>query len=206
MQKHAENNTGDGKLTLKGARRRSEILEASAVLFDRLGYHSATIAMIAQEIGSTKANVYHYFRAKHDILFAIHDAWIDELLGLFDVNVETSPDVESMIRQVFHDLLFVIHSRTSQVRVYFEFLRELPEPLRAQAVVKRDAYQARVENVVRRGMSEGVIREQPLRIATLGLFGMANWSYQWYRPEGPQTHEQVAEQLFDAYWHGVLRS
>jgi AcrR family transcriptional regulator len=194
------------KLTMKGERRRNEILEAAADLFDRHGYHQATIALIADEIGSTKANVYHYFRAKHDILFAIHQAWIEDLIQRFDDDAATRSTVADQVRAVVHDVVRVVAERRSQVRVYFEYLRELPGPLRAEAEVLRDAYTARVEGALARGMETGEVREMPLRVTTFGLFGIMNWTYQWYRPGGGQTPDQVADQLFDMYWRGVSGS
>lgn len=190
-------------LTAKGERRRTEILEASAELFDRLGYHHATIALIADEIGTTKANVYHYFRAKHDILFAIHQAWIDDLILRFDEHTAHQPEVADQLRAVIHDVLGVVASRRSQVRVFFEYVRELPEPLRRQAHIRRDEYTDRVEGVLARGMDEGVLRTAPLRVTTLGLFGLANWTYQWFRPDGPHSADEVADQLFDLFWRGA---
>jgi AcrR family transcriptional regulator len=194
---------GERKLTSKGERRRHEILNAAAELFDRLGYHQATIALIAEEIGSTKANVYHYFRAKHDILFAIHEGWIEDLIQRFDDVVVNQDSVEEQVRTVVRDVLSVIAERPSQVRVYFEYLRELPDELRRLAEERRDEYTARVEGLLARGMEDGVVRTMPLRVTTFGLFGIVNWTYQWYRPEGPQDPDELAEQIFEMFWRGV---
>lgn len=193
----------DRRFTTKGERRRNEILDAAADLFDRLGYHQATIALIADEIGTTKANVYHYFRAKHDILFAIHEAWIDDLIRHFDEKVAQQESVEEQVRTVVHDVLRIVAERRSQVRVYFEYLRELPDELRHSAETRRDEYTTRVEGVLARGMDNGVVRTMPLRVTTFGLFGIVNWTYQWYRPEGPQDPDQIADQIFEIFWRGV---
>lgn len=198
--------TRDGarRLTVKGESRRRDILQAAADLFDDVGYHNASILMIADRVGTTKANVYHYFKAKHDILYAIHDDWIDQLIDLFGRNVAGKRTVEDAIRQIFYDLLFVIHAHRSQVRVYFEYLHELPDEMQARAVIKRDHYESLVRSVIRQGEEEGVLRPVHSRVATFGLFGMCNWTYQWYRSEGALGHEEVAEMLCEIFMTGML--
>jgi AcrR family transcriptional regulator len=189
---------------LNGDQRHHAILAASAVLFDEVGYHNATIALIAERAATSKANVYQHFRMKHDILFAIHEVWIDELLGLARRNMARHADVPDTVRQIFRDLMQVIHDNPSQVRVYFEYFRDLSPDLQNRAAVKRDEYAAYVEGVVRRGIETGVLRDQSPRIAAYGLFGMANWGYQWYRPHGPMSHQQIAEQLSEIYLRGMV--
>ena len=44
------------------------IIDASAKLFVRQGYHKTTVRQIASESGITVGTLYHYFRSKEDIL------------------------------------------------------------------------------------------------------------------------------------------
>lgn len=191
------------QLTSKGERRQQEILSAAAVLFDRSGYHSCSIAEIAAEVGTTKANIYHYFRAKHDILLAIHEAWINELITMLERNLADATDVRQILRQVFHDVMDLIHTRRAEVRVYFEHFRDLPEELQAQAVEKRDRYELMVEELIRRGIDEGAIRASHVRVATFAMFGMTNWAYQWYHAGGSLDQHEIADMLFDIFMNGV---
>jgi len=41
-----------------------------------------------------------------------------------------------------------------------------------------------VEDIVCRGTRDGSFRDVDPRLTTLALFGMCNWSYQWYRQGG----------------------
>jgi AcrR family transcriptional regulator len=191
------------QIALPSAQARSLVLAAAAGLFDEIGYHNATTAQIAERAGVSKATVYDLFRAKHDILYAIHDEWIDDLLQMARDNTERNDDVRRALRQYFLDILYVIHSRPGHVRVYFEHFRELPPDLQKLAKAKRDMYEAQVEGVIRQGIETGVFRTQNARVATLGLFGMCNWGYQWYRPGGALQYQQVAQQLGDIYLRGL---
>jgi AcrR family transcriptional regulator len=182
---------------------REAIMSAAADLFDKVGYHNASLASIAEQAGTTKAAVLEIFRVKHDILYAIHDAWIDDLLEMARQHLRPDHPVCDAIRICFRDVLALVSSRPNQVRIYFQYYRDLPPDLQKMAKAKRDMYEAQVEGLIRRGIETGVFRTQNARVATLGLFGMCNWTYQWFRPDSPSSSEQVADQLSDIYLRGL---
>jgi AcrR family transcriptional regulator len=190
-------------LTPDRAVERRQILDAAALVFDEIGYHHASIAQLAEKAGTTKATVYDFFEAKHDILFAIHDEWIEDLLARSRRNLATTSDTCELVRHFARDVLTIIHERQSQVRIYFEYLNEMPPVLQARARGKRDVYEKLVEDVIRAGMAAGLFKDQSARVATLGFFGMCNWAHRWYKPGGAITHEQIADQLSDIFLCGL---
>ncbi|WP_449282049.1 TetR/AcrR family transcriptional regulator [Leucobacter sp.] len=192
----------DNALTPGGVQRRNAIIDAAAQLFNEHGYHSASTTQIAERVGCAKATVYHYFQKKPEILFEIHDQWIEDLLRrAADRPAELSP--EDFLRGVFRDILLLMETKSDHVRVFFEYYRELPGDLRAVAVAKRDRYEAIVLDRIERGIASGALAAAHPRIAAFALFGMCNWAYQWYRPGRDLSHEQVADELFAVYCTGV---
>jgi AcrR family transcriptional regulator len=191
------------KLTAKGALRRETILESAARLFDEVGYHQTSIALIAEDAETTKANIYHYFRAKHDILAAIYDNWIDVLTEMFEDHVRHEPDVGRAVTLVFRDLMTVILENPSQVRVYFHYARELPPHQRDEAQAKRDHYWELVESVIQRGIDAGIFPPQPTRAATLGLLGMCAWASQWTSSEASLASPEIADYFANVFLNGV---
>lgn len=53
--------------------RRKQIVSTAVELFDRHGYANTTIARITKEAGMSKGLVYHYFKSKEEILYAINE-------------------------------------------------------------------------------------------------------------------------------------
>ena len=51
--------------------RRNQILDAAVATFSRKGFHQTTIEEIRLEAGLSRGAVYHYFKAKEDIIDAI---------------------------------------------------------------------------------------------------------------------------------------
>ncbi|WP_026341518.1 TetR/AcrR family transcriptional regulator [Actinomadura atramentaria] len=58
---------------------RERVLAAALELFARHGVHGTSLQMIADEIGVTKAAVYHQFRSKDDIVRAVIAPALDRL-------------------------------------------------------------------------------------------------------------------------------
>ena len=56
-----------------------DILDASAKVFRKKGYHHANISDIAKEVGLQKGSLYHYIRGKEELLYRI----IMSALGLY---------------------------------------------------------------------------------------------------------------------------
>jgi len=56
--------------------------------------------------------------------------------------------------------------------------------------------------VIQEGVEKGAFRVENVRLATLFVLSALNWTYQWYRPDGPLSLEELAE----AYARLVLRA
>lgn len=185
------------------ADKRREIVTTAAALFESEGYSTTSMAAIARANGLAKPSLYHYFASKDEILFAIHDEFIDLLIDRRDRRVEALLSPEDELREVFGDVFELMDSHRGHVRVFFEHYRELPEQQQQVIRRKRDAYEGWVEGVVRRGNETGAFRPVNPRLVTLALFGMSNWAYQWYRSDGPMTSRQIALNFWDYLIRGI---
>src|SRR5215472_779839 len=60
---------------------RERIMHEAAILFARSGFDASSLNELAEEIGISKAGIYHYFKTKQDVYDAII---VQTLQGLFD--------------------------------------------------------------------------------------------------------------------------
>jgi hypothetical protein len=44
------------------------------------------------------------------------------------------------------------------------------------------------------------------KVAAYALFGMMNWVYTWYQPNGSVSPEQLADRFADLFLHGLRNS
>lgn len=182
-------------------RRRRELIAQAAELFDRAGYHTTNVAALAEAAGLRKATLYHYFTSKDEILFWIHDEFIDLLVAKESAR-RSLPPVDAL-REVMVDVLELMRTHRGHVRVFFEHYRELSPEHRQTIRRKRDAYERTVESIVRRGVESGSFRDVDPRLTTLAVFGMCNWAYQWYAAEGGLSPREIAERFFDLLLNGL---
>ncbi len=183
--------------------KRRELARRAAELFDSEGYHKTTVADIGEAIGLSKASVYHYFSTKDEILYWVHEDFVGKLIARHEARLSTPMSASQSLLEVIGDMLEVVESSRSQVRVFFEHYRELTPEQQAPIRAKRIRYATYVEGLIARGIESGEIRDVDPKLAALALFGMCNWTYQWFREDGPKRSREIAYFFWDVFLRGV---
>lgn len=183
--------------------RRRDIVETAAQLFESEGFATTSMERIARAVGLAKPSLYHYFASKDDILFAIHEEFINLLIDRQQQRTLAQLRPPQELLEVFGDVFDLMDTHRGHVRVFFEHYRELPISQQEVIKAKRDAYEHSVEAVIVAGNASGELRGVDPRLVTLALFGMSNWAYQWFTSGGPMTSRQIAVQFWDYLMRGI---
>src|ERR1700742_4790721 len=113
-------------LSARGERRRRAVLRHAAELFDARGYHRTHMSEIATAAGVRKTTLYHYFRSKDEILYWIHDEFIELLIARQEDHARTRLTPADQLLGVITDILQLMQTHRGYVRVFFEHWRDLP--------------------------------------------------------------------------------
>lgn len=183
--------------------RREEVIERAAALFDERGYYATSMEDIAEAVGVRKPTLYHYFGSKDEILFWIHEEFIDLLIARQERRADTAMTPEQLVLEIMGDILELMETHRGHVRVFFEHHRELPADEHEAIAAKRARYEEAVAQVIQRGIDDGSFRPVDVKLATLALFGICNWAYQWYRSSGPLRPRELAYLFWDIFLNGV---
>ncbi len=183
--------------------RRRDIVATAAQLFETEGFATTSMERIARAVGLAKPSLYHYFASKDDILFAIHEEFINLLIERQEQRAVARLGPSQQLLEVFGDVFDLMDTHRGHVRVFFEHYRELPLAQQEVIKAKREAYERSIEEVIVDGNASGELRGVDPRLVTLALFGMSNWSYQWFRSGGPLTARQIAVQFWDYLMRGI---
>src|ERR1700754_3535169 len=183
---------------------RPDIIDAATRIFSERGYHAASMSDIADAVGIRKASLYHHVRKKGDLLFAIHEALVDELIDeTMAVSSSSASSSEKVSRPVHVTMRFIARNREGVTVSLAE--RHAVTGERWQAlVVKRDFYERMVNQIVTEGRADGEFVDLPPEIAAPAPPGMANWGYTWFQQDGPLISDAVAEVFASLALHGLV--
>lgn len=186
--------------------RQQLIIKASAALFDRVGYHGASMQMIADAVNLGKPTLYHYFRSKSEILFAMHKELVTELLESHRQRATQSDCPEKLLEGLCYDTLAFINDYPGYVRAFFEHYHDLDELQQETVRVQRRNYLKMVINIIRKGIDDGTFVQCNPRVAALGFLGMCTWAYQWLPRDESVDLESIADDLSRLILKGLVRS
>src|SRR2546423_14637890 len=103
--------------------RRDEIIDTSARVFARQGYHATGIAELCTVNGLGKGAFYHYIESKEELLAAIHDRVMDEVMLGADRVAAAGGTPSAQLAMLGDELLDAIHRYPDHV---WGFLHEFP--------------------------------------------------------------------------------
>jgi len=183
--------------------RRAQVVALAADLFDRDGYPSISMEQIAAAAGIAKPTLYHYFRSKDEILRGVHESFIGTLLERQDERVRLGLAPADLLLGAMTDIFGLMETHRGYVRVFFEHHRELPDAARREIRVKRDRYERLIRDAVDQGIQDGTFRGVDPGAATMAVFGICNWAYQWWRPGGGADPAHMAQKMWDLIIRGL---
>jgi AcrR family transcriptional regulator len=184
--------------------KRMAILQHGATLFDQVGYHKASMQMLADEVGLGKPTLYHYFKSKVDILYAIHELHMDALLdGLENLSRATVPPSERLL-MACTDILTQIAEHPGYVRAFMDHYNDLEGEMRKKIRTRRNEYLSLISKSIQEGIDSGEFAPRDVELTTFAFLGMCNWAYKWY----PRIHKKrppadVAKELCGTFILGL---
>ena len=193
----------DSKRSAKWQERRDAIIDTSATVFARRGYHATGIAELCTANGVGKGAFYYYIGSKEELLAAIHDRVMDEVMAGADRVAARGGAPSGQLAMLGDELLDVIHRYPDHVWVFLHEFPALTEGRAEQFRVRRRDYERRVEAVLRAGIDAGEFRAVDPRLTALAWLGMHNYTYLWLKAGGRMTARDVAQPFADIFLRGI---
>lgn len=184
--------------------KRAHILKVAARVFAQNGFARATMAQVAQACGISKANIYHYYASKDDLLFDILDSYLsalrDRVTGLQIGTQAPSEQLESVVTEMLRAYEGMDHEHKIQT----EGIALLPEE--RQATLK--AYQRDLVahlSVIISAIAPEAFDTEPaqLRATVMSVFGMLNWFYMWNSTADRKARDTYAQLVTRLTLNGV---
>ena len=186
--------------------RRDEIVDTSAKVFARQGYHATGIAELCTVNGLGKGAFYHYIESKEELLAAIHDRVMDEVMAGADRVADAGGTPSAQLAMMGDELLDVIHRYPDHVWVFLHEFPALTAERAAQFRERRREYEHRAEAILQAGIDAGEFRPVDPRLTALAWLGMHNYTYLWLKAGGPVSAREIAQPFADIFIRGIANS
>ncbi len=179
--------------------KRAEIVAVATEYFGENGYGATKWAAVASAVGLGPTALYHYFESKQHCLFEILAEAVD------DARVEFARLSQGEFADAFPAVVRAGFERTdrearrARVLVAEQGLVRHPrsspreEDARRRAFALLKDYEAGWRELLSAGMRDGTIPSAAPDLLARALIGSYNSVWQWYRPEGRLSLEEVAD-------------
>ncbi len=189
-----------------GQARQDQVRAAALRLFREKGYHATSMRDIAEAVGINKGSLYSYIKSKEDLLIPV----FEQAQGVLTTQIEqiasdTSLTPTLKLRRAIHAHVVAVADNLEVLTVYLSEWRQLASDSLATNRGQRERYAQLFHQILRDGIAAGEFREMDTRIVMLGMIGMCNYLFRWYRPDGRLTPDQIADELIDMLMRGVSR-
>jgi AcrR family transcriptional regulator len=195
--------TGDSHRSLKWQVRRQAIIDTSARVFAQRGYHATGIMELCAENDLGKGALYHYIGSKEELLAAIHNRVMDEVMVGADRVAEADGSPSQQLAMLGDELLDVIHRYPDHVWVFLHEFPALTGTRAEQFRGRRREYERRVEGILQAGIECGEFRDVQPRLTALAWLGMHNYTYLWLKAGGPLSARDVAQPFAQIFMRGI---
>jgi AcrR family transcriptional regulator len=148
--------------------------------------------------------LYHYIGSKFELLFQIHESFIEPLLAAARPILDEPLTPPEALRQLSRTLMQTITNYRDEVTVFLHEWRVVAGDPRWQTIrAKRREFERIVDQILERGVRQGYFAIPQRRLTVLAFLGMHNYSYQWFRPEGPCSAGEIAEAFCQTFLQGI---
>src|SRR5438552_1073440 len=183
--------------------RRLEILRAAGREFRLRGFAETGMRDIAAAAALSPANLYNYFRGKHEILFFCQDNSLDRMIAALDKARRMRTSAATKLRMVIVSHLRCVLDEVEGSAAHL-LTTALPPRQQRYLLTKRDKYEVGVRNLIVAGMRSGEFASCDPEFTVRAILGSLTWSVQWFNPEGPLTSAEIAEKFADYLIRGLL--
>jgi AcrR family transcriptional regulator len=191
----------------------AEILDYATEVFAEKGYEGASMRDLSRLSGISLAGLYYYFESKEKLLYFIQQHTFATIMERLRERLARSNDPEERIRIFVHNHVDYSVAKQKAMKVLSHEDDVLKDGYGAElAAVKREYYRicvglvedlAKAEGLGTVGSSTAAAGGIDTRTAVMGLFGMMNWLYTWYKPRVDPDAEVLAREFSDIFLSGV---
>lgn len=183
--------------------RKEAILAHASSLFAERGFLGTSVMDIALACGASKSLLYHYYPSKEDVLFDVMTSHVDLLLDDVDTVLALDLPPGESLHTVLHYFMRHYVGASDRQKVLLNELENLPADKRQEIVATQRKIVDAVQTLLVAALPEHCADPVKARGRTMLLFGMINWTGNWFDPTGKLTYQQIADMAYEMVLSGT---
>ncbi|MGM8216256.1 TetR/AcrR family transcriptional regulator [Bacillaceae bacterium W0354] len=184
---------------------REKIIQGSLQLFSEKGFHGVSVNDIIEHCHTSKGGFYHHFKSKDELLYVIHDLFISYVLNEANQVKKKYDEPIEQLYEILKSHVRVFDLYNDHIVVFYQEHKYLKREYEELIKQKRDDFKEVIMTVVKEGQDRGQFRKDlPTTITGMSILGIVNWTYQWYKKDGPKSIDQIASTYIDIIFRGIL--
>jgi TetR/AcrR family transcriptional regulator, cholesterol catabolism regulator len=181
------------------------ILRTAARIFAEKSYHSTSMRDISRATEVSLAGLYHYCKSKEELLFLIQDNCFGRVLERLEQRLAEVSDPVQKLRIFVDNHLAFFAANMAEMKVLSHEADSLAGDLYTHVSGKKQTYTKLAREILEELQeSQPQAQRVDLTASTYALFGMMNWIYNWYDPQGKLKVSELVDNLTRLFMHGFV--
>jgi AcrR family transcriptional regulator len=192
------------ELSDRNLKRVMRIGNTAAKLFNSKGYLQTTMDDITAAARFSKGGIYHYFSSKDEILFFILDRYMNRVLQDLEHDLTKIEPARKKIQYIISRHIRLYTENPAEAKTLLNEKYCLPGKYRRKIDRKEREYFQIVRKVLNLFFADK--QELPgsqITVIAFLLFGICNWIFSWYDPNGAVKSEALSEIIWKIFLNGV---
>src|SRR5690606_22713624 len=173
---------------------RGKLLQTAAHLFRSKGYERTTVRDLASAVGIQSGSIFHHFKSKDEILRSVMEETILYNTALMRAALADAQSLRERVLALIRCELQSIMGGTGEAMAVLVFeWRSLSAEGQRYILELRDVYEQLWLEVLGEAKAAGYFKADPFILRRF-LTGALSWTTTWFRPDGPMSLDQLAEE------------
>jgi AcrR family transcriptional regulator len=173
--------------------KREQVIQAAAELFFTNGYQQTTLEEVAQSLNVTKPFIYYHFKDKEDLLYEISERAIAAANATLRAAIDKPGTPPERLHWAITTMMKAVIDQQRCTAVFFREQKNLSEQSRAPIYAQHREYDRLLLELLNDGLRRGEFIIADPHLCALGLSGMTGWAYNWYRPDGRLSADEISK-------------
>lgn len=170
-----------------------QLVQAARKVFAEKGFDQARIEDIAGELGLLKGSLYYHVASKNELLYLVVRQEITPWLESVEPIVSSDAPARERMRLAIQQHMRNLQAHAASRLLFDEALNALQPKQHEEISRLYDQYTYLFVRVLKDGIASGEFRQDlQVRVASLAVVGMMNWSQRWFREHGAVSIDEVA--------------